>query len=88
LIGDNPILYVHPRANDYANFNEIISNDYVKKTNIPFEIKHDEWGGDACTCYPVCDCIGCDCRSNERAINIRCVYPNDFEDYLKPLDVV
>jgi hypothetical protein len=47
LKGDNPILYIHPKANSYASFGEIV-NDYsgfiVKINNLPVEMKEKtEW---------------------------------------------
>jgi len=76
LNGNNPILYIHPKANSYASFGEII-NDYsgfiVKINNLPVELKEEvEWN-----------------PSLEKEVRYSWyTTTNQPNNYLKPLDIV
>jgi hypothetical protein len=40
LNGNNPILYIHPKANSYASFGEIVNeySDYIERIDLPYEV--------------------------------------------------
>lgn len=39
LNGENPILYIHPSANSYTSFSDVIKEPYVLRVELPPEIK-------------------------------------------------
>jgi len=39
LNGDNPILYIHPQANSWTSFSNIVCEPYVRKIDVPYEVE-------------------------------------------------
>lgn len=76
LNGDNPILYVHPKANSYASFDEIMGSSYqpyVVEFNVPHKMEQ----------------IGVtwfDRPPDNEIYEI--TFPDDIDKTLKPLDVI
>jgi len=89
LNGDNPILYVHPKANTYANFREIINhysdNACVKKIYVPYEVIEVEqtWVRKTLRLTINGGPVEEDVYETIKKIDLR-----NPEFYLKPLDIV
>jgi hypothetical protein len=58
---------------------------YVRRIEVPFRLEIKE-PNNPCDCYPACDCAACNC--NSRIGDIETIYPENLDEYLKPLDVV
>jgi len=42
LNGDNPILVIHPQANNYTSFSSIVTKPYVREEKLPWNLKNHQ----------------------------------------------
>jgi hypothetical protein len=82
LNGNNPILYIHPKANSYASFGEIINeySDYIKKIHLPYSTENRSETSSYKDPFD-----GRQSYTTEKIVRVANKYP---ENYLKPLDIV
>jgi hypothetical protein len=77
-----PMLEVHPKANSYEYFSNLITSPYVIEKVLPYQTYSNTYKD--CNCYPGCSCYYCDCEKTD-TVHTRV---NDPEKYLKPLDII
>jgi hypothetical protein len=89
LNGDNPILVIHPQANNYTSFTNIVSEPYVREESIAMETETYTYQHEYLVNYRTANYAGGgQSWESYTAEGTKKSYPKNPNEHFKPLDII